>query len=502
MKEQNVDEKQTPTEQITIVDSRQELPTIATGLNVDRVHSILTSAETGYTSDLFSLYRDLMISDSHAQTEFSKRKLAVLGDTMEIAPDDADTPEDETISDTIKDQVKGVKGWLWGMSHLLDSTLWPVSVVEKVFRPEGSGYVLERLVPVPHHLLTFKNGYLQILTQDPATHATTGTAIDPDPNRYIIHRGHLLSMPDNWGGPMRSIVFWWLLSAMDREWWARFLDKYGAPFIVGKYDQADDNSRQILERAFRLSQKLGGLVISKETEVEIKQAAASDSGQAYAAFLAVCQREKSKLILGQTLSAQADATGLGAGTSNAHEAVRDDIRQFDAAMLSQTLRDQLFTQIVQINNLQGAVPSVQFGGVSPAEIGATATLLKNLKEADLEVADDSLATISKRLGIQIQRKSTSSMPGFLSAYSAESPLRARVDDARAALDRISSNASADISRTFRGRYAPLARMVGESKTAAELEAAVRTYMAKVSPGETADILTLALNAYAANGAAF
>jgi len=509
MKEQDIATKkpQTPTDQITILDSRQELPTIATGLNVDRVHSIITSAETGYTSDLFCLYRDLMASDSHAQTEFAKRKLAVLGDAMEIAPDDLENPQDEATADAIKAQVKGVKGWLWGLSHMLDGTLWPVSVIEKVFRAEGSGYVLDRLVPVPHQLLTFKNGHLQILAQDPQTHGVTGTAFDPDPNRYIIHRGHLLTMPDNWGGPMRSIVFWWLLSAMSREWWARFLDKFGTPFLVGRYDQADDKSRQILERAFRLSQKLGGLVISKDTEVEIKQAVSgvSGGGVAFEKFLAICQREKSKLILGQTLSAQADPTGLGSGTSNAHESVRDDIRQFDAAMLSQTLRDQLFTQMVQINNLTGTVPSVQFGGVSPAEIGATSTLLKDLKLADLEVADDSLATISKRLGIQIQRKAaqpSQTVPGYFNAYSVSGPLRARVESARSALDKISANASQDITRVFRGRYAPLARMVRESGSAADLEKSVRAYMATVSPGETADVLTLALNAFAVNGAAF
>lgn len=504
MKEADITKKSTPTEQITIVDSRQELPSIAHGLNVDRVHSILDQAEGGYTSELFTLYRDLMISDSHSQTELSKRKLAVLGDAMEIAADTADDEADELVAEEIKTQTKRIKGWLVAMSHLLDSTIWPVSVVEKVFRAEGNKLVLDRLVPVPHHLLTFHNGRMQIFDVDPQTNMIMSTLHDADPNRYIIHRGHLLSVPDNWGGPMRSIIFWWLLSAMDREWWARFLDRYGSPFLVGSYDQADDASRRILERSFRLSQKLGGLVISKETQVEIKQAAASDTGAAYETFLAVCQREKSKLILGQTLSAQTDATGLGSGVANSHEAVRDDIRQFDAAMLAQTLRDQLFSQIVIINGMTGEPPQITFGSQSTSEIASTSTLLKNLKEADLEVSDDSLPTISKRLGIQVQRKAASAgmTPGFFNAYSADSPRRSRIADARAAIDSISTNAAADISRVFRGRYAPIAQAIRESTSAAEVETKVRAAMAAISPGETADILALALTSFAANGAAF
>jgi phage gp29-like protein len=487
-----------PTAQITIVDSRQELPTIATAMNVDRIHSIFDAAETGYTSDLFALYRDIVVADSHIQTEFTKRKLAVLGDAMEVSPVDAKQSADVLVADAVRSQVAHVRGWLNALSHLLDSTMWPVAVCEKVYRSSGKNFELSAVVPVPHHLLTFKNGYLQILIVDPLSHGITGECIDPDPDRYIIHRGNLLSMPDNWGGPMRSIVWWWFLSSMTREWWSQFLDKYGGPFIVGSYDQADDKSRQVLERAFRFSKKLGGLVVSKETEIEIKQAAASDTGAAYATFLAICQREKSKLVLGQTLSAQTDPTGLGSGTSNAHEAVRDDIRQFDASMLSHTLQDQLFAQIARINNMVGSIPACRFGGASSSEIAATSKLLTDLKTADLEVADDSLATISSRLGIQIQRKAAAFVPGFFSAYSA-SPGRRSVDAARDAIDTLSANASNDIARAFRGRYAPLARMVRESTSASDLERRVRAYMAEVSPGETADVLSLALNAFAVNG---
>ena len=497
MQEIDISKKETPTEQITVVDTRYETPSLAHGLNVDKVHSILDQAEGGYTLDLFTLYRDLIVSDSHAQAEFTKRKLAVLGDAMEIAPDNPDSEADQTAADEIKQQVKRVKGWLQALSHLLDSTLWPVSLVEKVFRPEGGRFVLSRLVPVPHHLQTFHNGRLQVYDVDPVTGARSSSVHEADPNRYIIHRGHLLSMPDNWGGPMRSIVFWWLLSAMDREWWARFLDRYGSPFLVGRYEQSDDSSRRILERAFRLSQKLGGLVISKETEVELKQAASSDTGASFEKFLGVCQREKSKLILGQTLSAQADATGLGSGTANSHEAVRDDIRQFDAAMLSASLRDQLFTQIILINGGRGETPQITFGSQSTAEIAATSELLKDLAVANLEVADDSLPTISKRLGIQIQRKTSGSAPGVFNAYSATEPGRRRQDETRDTLDAITAKAAPAIARAFSGRYAQVSRIISESKSAAEVESKIRAYMATGSSSETDEVLTLALTSFAA-----
>jgi hypothetical protein len=99
---------------------------------------------------------------------------------------------------------------------------------------------------------------------------------------------------------MRSILFWWLLATMDREWWARFLDRYGSPFLLGTYPRGDADSRSVMERAFALAVKLGGLVVSADTKVELSQAAATASrpaaqrteagrrpdGAAAAAFLA------------------------------------------------------------------------------------------------------------------------------------------------------------------------------------------------------------------------
>jgi phage gp29-like protein len=50
----------------------------ASNMSVDKIHSILRSAEAGQTDDLFALYRDIFAGHSHLQTEFNTRKLAVV----------------------------------------------------------------------------------------------------------------------------------------------------------------------------------------------------------------------------------------------------------------------------------------------------------------------------------------------------------------------------------------------------------------------------------------
>jgi phage gp29-like protein len=506
-----------PTQRVTIVNPLSQPFALAPLMTVDRVQEILRSAEAGDPRDLFALYRDTILADSHLQGELSKRLLAVLGDTFSVQPIDKGNADDVAAAAAVKAAFESCPSWQAGIAHLLTGTLWPVSVVEKVYQATPTGYALAELVPVDPQLLDFTTGWLMIRQTDPISHFPTSTLMAPDPNRYIAHRGHLLSTPDHWGGPMRSLLFWWLLGAMNREWWGRFLDRFGTPFLLGKYDQSDDASRSILANAFRLSAKIGGLVVSRETEVSIMQAAATgDSGEAFEKFYMLTRREMSKLILGQTLSAEAQPTGLGSGTSDLQSEVRDDIRQFDAQRLGATLTLQLAKQFLTINNLPGRPPRLIWGGNSASAAASLGTLLQALHDAGLQVADDALPLISERVGFNVGRAPAPAppapgepaTPGGLSAYAAPRLLprplllaRHSTDAADAANDAIAREGAADLSRAFRGDLAPVRQIILSSRSSAECEHRLIAWCTNFAPGRAADVIEQALIAHAANGAA-
>jgi phage gp29-like protein len=384
---------------------RTEPPSIASHLDVERVFSVTAAAESGHVRDLFCLYRDVIVSDSHMQGEIAKRKMAVLGDRMTIHPYDKAEALDKTAADKIESMIYGCKSWKTACIHLLDGCLWPVAVVEKVFAADAGGYRLANLIPVPHYLLDYTTGKMRISDVDPVSGTILSTSHEPTPDRYIIHRGHLLSSPDTWGGPMRSILYWWLLGTMSRDWWATFLERFGTPFMVGHYPSGDDTSRNVLRDAFKLSCRLGGLVVTDKTRVEIQQAVSgiSGGGVAYEKFIDICNREKSKLILGQTLSAEAQPTGLGSGVSSMQEGVRQDIRMWDAASLADTMRGQLFDQFIHINSLSGSTPTLTWGSVSVGEQKAKAELIKALKDAGLQITDDAIGLLSEEIGMSLER---------------------------------------------------------------------------------------------------
>ncbi len=486
-----------PTRTVTRFDPRSTTQALAHTLTVDDVHDIFRQAEAGDCTKLFALYRDIILANAHLQGRFADRKRAVLGDTLNLQAFDKKNAADVAAVNACWPIVRHAD-WFDALNHLLDAALWPVAVVEKVYKPgstSGRVYDLARLVPVPHDLLDFRNGRLQIKDVDDAGRPLS-TVHDADPRRYIVHRGHLLTVADNWGGPLRSLVFWWLLGTMSREWWARFLDRYGAPFTVGKYETGDDESRSVMERAFALATKLGGLVITRESEVELKQAAASDSGDAFAKFHDLCNAEISKLVLGQTLSADAAATGFGSGVANGQEAVRQDIRQFDAMRLGATLSTQLAAQFLQINGIVGAPPIFVWGSVSPAELESYARLLTSLGGAGLRVADAGIEILSERFGLPLERAQSGGGP--LLPFSVRT-FAARAPDMNE-MDIIARRAAADLSRTLGNDFAPIRQIVLASRSPEECIEKVTAHCAKFDPARAARVIEEVLFAYAANGA--
>lgn len=432
---------------------------MSTTLDAQRIQSAIRSAERGDTWQLFTIYRDMEVGYSHLQTEFAKRKLTVVGQPHAVLPRTKDNKDDEKAVKVINEMIDHCDNWNDALSNMLDSVLWPATVCEKLFSPVEKSdlidyefpirYRLRKLDPVNPTLFCYKIPYMasgfggayataigssihdlspQTIPAGPMVPMWDPNSWEPDlrfyevfengyPNfspastyaperaRHMIHRGSDLTkaIRDNFGGPMRAILFWWFLATQARDWFGRYMQRWGHPFLLGKVDAQQKDTLQFMRSAISMSMEIGGLVIDKNAEAQLLQAASLNGAEGYRVFLELCNDEVSKIVVGQTLSATAKSTGLGSGVAKLHSEVRSDLRQSDMRKLSTTLTTQLFNQYLRINGYSGHVKGIIWGGKDEGQTKLLAETMKDFGDAGIEASDEGLEVISERVGFSLQR---------------------------------------------------------------------------------------------------
>jgi len=503
-----------PTKTKYVLRGRQQAPSLAQTMDVDAIHGILRAAESGDCIRLFALYRDVISSYSHLQSEFSKRKLAVLADPISLLPVNAKDLVQIALAKAVEAHLVDRPNWIDFLSHNLESVLYPVSLSERLYcasAKPGWRYEIAQLKPVPAIHLAWPEGELSIRATDDLGNFT-GSFETPDLRQHIVHRAHLLSsVPDWWGGPFRAVLFWWFFATADRDWWARFLDRFGAPFLEGRYNSGDERGRYELQDAFSAATRLFGIVVSDEAEVKMHQANTSQGGDAFEQFAQFANREISKLVLGQTSSADVQQAGLnGGGQGKAQEGVRDDIRRFDATRLAHTIRTQVLVPLWQLNGWDIPIPAVTFGAISDDQTEITADLLTSLSAAGLELTEDGLNTVSERLGVGlrfVQARPVAS-PFALSAIPTRRPAllpsvsrrAARQQQARRAVDALALSTAPKLARILAARSAEFAEAIESADSPQEAADNIAALAAAYDPGTAADLLEAFLSAASVNAA--
>ncbi len=506
-----------PTQQITILRLEGVPQALSHEMSADRIHQILRATESGQSDDYLALIRDIVCGDINTLSAFTQRKTRLLSKPWKAVSEIADDVKGKRNVEFCVGQLKGVKGLIPALSHLLDSSLWPVSVVEKVYGPsseKGVRYRLEKLVPVPHHLLDFRNGILSIKETTPDG-VPTGRTMPADPAHYIIHRGHLMqSLPDCWGGPARALLFWWFIAVSARGWWSQGVERNGVPFLIGKYDPSNPADRAAMLSSFKSSARTFGLAISKDTEVQVEKDMASGDASVHQRLLEFAQGQITRLVVGQTMTSTAANTGLGSNQADVQDDVLTDIVQFDAVLLGGTLDDQLLSQIMAINGLDGPVPALSWQ-ITTEDAQGTAKVLETLQKAGIRIKPAALAALSDAVGYPLEMDTApdpanpdpanpSSPPPADPTNRPPVPLaaaaRPTLSGAQDANDAAARAAAPDLALAFRGTLAPVRQLIAESTSPADLENRLAKFYADLPAGRLATLTADALTAHAANAA--
>jgi phage gp29-like protein len=574
--------KDVPNTSTRFLNPRYEPSNITNNTTVIQVMEAIRNAEAGDFTDLARFYRDVLLSDDHIQSCVNTRKLAVLSQTLNIQPYNKQNADDVNLAAAMNRARMDCENWNVGMISLLDSScIFPVSVMERLVRPADPAgpdepqlqYTLKRFVPVNPQLLCWKWAYLSggvgfgtasaiqlanVGADD--KNALTNPENSPynidlekwepwlklwpvdaqgriiydvthaeylDPKRHVVHRGHMLiNFRDNWGGPGRALLIWYLLRGLGREWFARGMERYGSPWPVAYTDANDPSAVALLEQAFDLAKKIGGLIVDETSRVELKEAMVQGMAQGYETFHRLCNEAISYHITG--LRESQKPAGLNAGQSNFSGSVREDVRIFDQMMLAETCERQVANPLRDMNGLKGRVKYV-WGGLSDADAKTFADFLKTMKEGGFEADDASLPIVNERTGMTWKKATPppALVPPGQPAKPGTVPDKDGDDDEEKKLetlvakvasrlgsvnwlsarpvptpvDDVVAKHEAALAEAFRGSMAPVRQIILNSTSRADAEAKLKVLFADWPVDRIAGIVEQALQICAAKGLA-
>jgi len=320
------------------------------GLTPAKARRILREADQGNLVAQHELFEDMLDRDAHLSCEFGKRTGALLGLDWSIEPPanaSAQEKKDAAWAEEIlRDVVDDLEDLITAMMGAVGHGFGPI---EQEWKRWGNEW-LPTFHPRPQSWFQMDLNRRQLRLIDGSSNGAELIAAG-----WIMHThgkaktGYLARM-----GICRVLIWPFIYKHYAVGDFAEFLETYGLPIILGKYYQgATAAEKSSLMRAVTALGHDARAIMPKEMELEIQKIAGSGDGSVHLAMVDWAERSQSKAILGQTLSAEAKATGMGSGVADLHGEVRHDILKSDARQIAGTLTRDLVYPLLVLNGRGG-----------------------------------------------------------------------------------------------------------------------------------------------------
>ena len=322
------------------------------GLTPARLASTLRAADNGDLTAQHRLFSDMEERDAHLAAEINKRKLALLGLDWSIMPPRnataAEKAHAEWLTEVLTDAVDPIEDLILA---LMDAVGHGFAPVELEWRQEG-GELLPAFHPRPQEWFkldrTRREIRLRDMSADGAPLTPFGWAFHTHGKAKTGYIGRL--------GLHRVLAWPFLYKAYAIGDFAEFLETFGLPIIVGKYFAgASDEEKASLMRAVTALGHDARAIMPADMTLEIQKIVGGGERSPHLAMVDWADRAQSKAIVGQTMSAESQSSGLGSGNADLHREVRRDILVADAREIAGTITRDLLYPLIALNrgNIDG-----------------------------------------------------------------------------------------------------------------------------------------------------
>ena len=274
----------------------------------------LRSADSGRVKSLYDLFEDVLI-DGVLADAVSKRIDAVLNSELTFL--DKDGKEVEEITD-----IMDTTDWEELLRQIMNERIYGRSGVEFICTPDSF-----HIAPIPAKHINLRNKCIVINDSD-----DKGVPYEGDTSLLIL--GH----ERNYGLLLKATPFAIYKRGGFGDW-SQWIELFGMPQRIGKYNTYDPESRKLLEQALEQAGSASYVVIPREAEVETKEAG-KGNGASYNEFRQACNEEMLITILGQTLTTVQGENGARS-LGEVHKEVEEGKNRSDMRFVQRVLNNHV-----------------------------------------------------------------------------------------------------------------------------------------------------------------
>lgn len=275
----------------------------------------LRSADSGRVKQLYDLFDDLMV-DGVLSDAVQRRIDAVTNSELKFINNAGEEVDD--------------------MSRLIDSMAWEALLVEimrcKFYGRSGAELMFNtegtlETTPIPAKHISLKNKCILINDSD-----DTGIPYEEADNILILGKERDF-------GLLLKTAPYAIYKRGGFGDWSQWVELFGQPQRIGKYNTFDPESRKLLEDAFEHAGGAPYVVIPKEAEVEMHDTSSSN-GSSFNEFRQACNEEILITVSGQTLTAVSGERGARS-LGEVHREVEDAQNRSDLRFVQRVLNQHV-----------------------------------------------------------------------------------------------------------------------------------------------------------------
>lgn len=321
----------------------------------------LNDADQGDTVAQYEIF-ERVENDPKVGRLYFRRRQMVTSKPLVIAPADESDGRAVQAADLCKEMILGVNGqggiqnFDEGIFDLTDAIGKAFAVVQIVWEQDGSRFIPRRFASWPQ--VQFNLGDpLQNNKQDhdrvfvvTDENNTRGMPLDEFPiGQWICHKQKLFSQPLARAAMFRSIVWFWLFKRFGYSDLSIFLERFGIPPRMGKYEPGTPKDDQVaLWNAVRSLGKDHAAIFPNNGTIELLELHGTHGEAPHPVMIQHCNDEISVAIMGNTMSTTQGDKGARS-IKEAYQIEEYEQAEHDSTRLASTLRDQLLKPIVLAN---------------------------------------------------------------------------------------------------------------------------------------------------------